>query len=107
LNLVIGVYWFHLIDFSFYRFPGEVYYPLVLWVTWILEGRSPLLWGGYLLACCLGAVLSAYKLSRLFASSPGAASPIRREAASPGGAAWCVRTVEEERVPPPSPDGPR
>jgi len=67
LNLVIGVYWFQLFEFSHYRFPGEVYYPLVLWLTWLLEGRSSLLWGSYALGLGLAAALASWKLRPLFA----------------------------------------
>ena len=85
LNLIIGVYWFYLIDFSYYRLPDETYYPLVLWITWMLEGRPVLLWGGYLLACGLAAALAAHHLRPLFAGSakPKGAPEGRDEARGP------------------------
>jgi hypothetical protein len=66
LNLLVGVYWFQLGEFNHYPRPGGFFYPLVIWVTWLVKGRSPILYGGYVLACVLIGGLAAFKLARLF-----------------------------------------
>jgi hypothetical protein len=75
LNLLIGVYWFQLVDFDHYHGPADSYFPLVVWITWLRDGRSPLLCAAYVLALGIVLAVAGWRLCQLL--------PARRRPAAP------------------------